>query len=118
MAALDLGHIHESCGAADKGAARESELWDRLEPAFVQGSCAIGDPPATLEQRTYGGMILETLELLEGTEPRIGVVETYHKADGDLVGLQVIEERAAIDIAGKRPADRMHNSAGLVLGCV
>ncbi len=63
-------------------------------------------------------MILETLEFLEGAEPGIGVVESDHEADSDLIVLQVIKERAAIGIAGERPADGMDDPAGLVLGRV
>src|SRR5271169_3417001 len=61
-------------------------------------------------------MGLEALEFLEGAEPGVGVIEADNEADGDLPVLQVIEEGAAIDVAGERPADRMNDLARLMLG--
>ena len=63
--ALDLRHIQEAGGTTDKAAARESQLRDRLEAAFVQRTRAIGHPAATLEHVTNGGVCLEALEFLE-----------------------------------------------------
>ena len=56
MRALDLRHIQEAGGTADKTATREGELRDRLEPAFVQRARAIGHAAATFEHVTHGGV--------------------------------------------------------------
>src|SRR5579871_5817895 len=116
VAALDLGHIDESGGTADEGAAGEGELGNRLESAFVDRPGAIGDAPAALEQGTDRRMGLEALEFLEGAEPGVGIVEADDEADGYLPILEMIEEGAAVDVAGERPADRMDDLARLMLG--
>ena len=59
-------------------------------------------------------MRLEALKLLERVQERVPVVEPDHKADRDLMVFQVIQERAAIGVAVERPADRVHDEAGLV----
>ena len=116
MRALDLRHIQEAGGTADKTATREGELRDRLEPAFVQRARAIGHAAATFEHVTHGGVCLEALEFLERREMRIAVVETDDIADGNLVAVQVIQEGTAICVGGQRPADRMPGRAGLRFG--
>ena len=63
-------------------------------------------------------MRLETLEFVVRRKPRILVVEADHEADRDLIVLEVIEERTAIGLAVERPARRVHDEPGLVLGGV
>src|SRR6185312_11630480 len=68
VAALDLGHVEESRGAADDEPAGEVEPRNRLEAAFVQGARAIGDAPPAGESRADRRMGLEALKLLERAE--------------------------------------------------
>ncbi len=116
MAALDLGDVEKARGAADERTARKGQLGDRLEAAFVDRPRPIGDAPAALEGRPDGRMGLEALELLEGIEPGIGVVEADDETDGHLIVLDMIEEGAAIGVAAQRPAHGMDDLAGYVLG--
>src|SRR5215468_12466605 len=61
-------------------------------------------------------MGLEALKLLEGVEPGIGVVETDDEAHDHLVVLEMVEEGAAIDVAGEGPSHGMDDPALAVLG--
>jgi hypothetical protein len=58
---------------------------------------------------------LEALELVEGREMRVAVVEADHEADRHLVVLEVIEEGAAIGPGVERPADGVDDQPGLCL---
>src|SRR6478609_7804477 len=50
-------------------------------------------------------MRLEALELVEGRECRVLVVEMHDEADGDEIVVEMIEERAATGLAVERPAE-------------
>ena len=90
MAALDLGHVHETGGAADQHAARKCQLGDRLESAFVQCACAVGDAPSVLEGWADRGVGLESLKFVERTEMGVAVIEPDDEPDRNLVILQVV----------------------------
>ena len=60
-------------------------------------------------------MGLEALELVEGREVRVLVIEGDHEADRDQVFIEVIEEGAAISAAIQRPAETVLDQAGPVL---
>ena len=61
-------------------------------------------------------MRLEALELLEGRQVGVAVVEAGHEADGDLVRAEMVEERPAIGLPVERPADRVDDRALAVPG--
>ena len=111
VGALDLGHVEEARGVADQRAAREHQLGDRLEPTLGQGACAIGDPPAALEETADGGVGLVALHLLERREMWVRVVEPDHEAHRDQVVAEHVEPGAAIGVARHRPADRVDDLA-------
>ena len=115
VAALDLRHVEKPGGVADQRAAGKIEPRDRLEAAFVERPRAIGDAPPALEKRPDRRVRLEALELLERVQERVPVVEPDDEPDRHLVVFQVVEKRAAIGVAVERPADRVHDEAGLVL---
>ncbi len=115
MAALDLGDVEEPGSAADDRAAGEVELRDRLETAFVERARPIGDASAALEDRANRRMGLEALELLERAEEGVAVIEPDDEADGDLIVLEMVEERAAIGRFVQRPADRVRDQPRLML---
>ena len=50
-------------------------------------------------------MGLEALELLEGREMWVAVIKCHNIANGNLIAIEMIEERAAIGIRGKWPAN-------------
>ena len=116
MGALDLGHVQEARLAADEDPAREGEPRDRLEPALVDGAGAIGDPAPAGECGANRRVRLEALELLEGRQVRVRVVEPDHEPHCDLVVLEMVEERAAVSVGPERPAERMHHAARTVVG--
>ena len=63
-------------------------------------------------------MGLEALELLEGAQVRVGVVEADHEPHRDLVVFEVVEERAAVGRAVERPSQGVHDQPRLVPGRV
>src|ERR1700693_81356 len=105
MAALDLRDVEESGSVADHRPAGEIDLRDRLEATLVERPRAVGDAPAALESRPDRRMRLEPLKLLERVQERIFVVEPDHETDRHLAVFQMIEERAAVGVAGERPTD-------------
>ena len=114
MAALDAGHVDEACRAADQRAAREGELRHGLEAAFGDGARAIGDALAAFECLVDCRMLLEALELVEGREIGVLVVEVDDEAYRHQILAEVIEERAAASRVVERPAQRVLN---LALAC-
>src|SRR5579862_1576079 len=116
VAALDLRHIEKAGRAADHNPAREADARDRLKAALVQSTRAISDAPAAGESGPDRGMGLEALKLLERAQIRIVVVEADNEADRDLAVLEMIEKRSAISLAIERPADRVDDAAGMMLG--
>ncbi len=60
-------------------------------------------------------MRLEALELVEGRQPGVLVVQVDDEADRHLVVLEVIEEGTAAGLHVERPAERMLNEAGFVV---
>ena len=63
-------------------------------------------------------MGLEALELLEGAQVGVGVVEADHEPDRDLMVFEVVEERAAVGRAVERPSQGVHDQPRLVPGRV
>ena len=59
-------------------------------------------------------MGLPALEFFKGAEVGVGVAQTRHKTDGDLVAFQVVQECAAISVVLHGPASGVHHKAGLV----
>ena len=116
MGALDLRHVEEPGGVPHQQPAGEREPRDRLDPAFADRARAVGDPPPALEHGTDLRMGLEALELLEGAQVGVGVVEADHEPDRDLVVFEVVEERAAVGRAVERPSERVHDQPLLVPG--
>ena len=76
--ALDLGHVEKARGATDQRAATEAERGDRLEPSLVECARAVHETLAALERRTHRGVRLPPLELVEGVEVRVRIVESDH----------------------------------------
>ena len=60
-------------------------------------------------------MRLEALELVEGRQVRVLVVEADHEADATPAVLQVIQERAAVGLRIERPALAVDDEALVVL---
>ncbi len=116
VAALDARHVDETGRAADQRAAGEGELRHGLEAAFGDGARAIGDALAALESVGHGRVMLEALELVEGREVGILVVQVNHETDRHEVLAEVIEEGAAAGRIVERPAHRVLHKALLVLG--
>ena len=60
--------------------------------------------------------MLEALEFHVGEQVGVFVVQVDDKADIDLIVIKVIDERSAASILAQRPAHRVRDGAGLVLG--
>mmetsp|Transcript_58296 Transcript_58296/g.126615 ORF Transcript_58296/g.126615 Transcript_58296/m.126615 type:complete len:365 (-) Transcript_58296:687-1781(-) len=115
---FDLGHVEEARAAADERAAAEAERRHRLQPALVESTRAVREPLAAFEGRPDRRVRLPPLELQEGVEVRVLVVEADHVASGDqrVSGLvQVVQERAAPGLGVHRPAGRVLDTARMVL---
>src|SRR5690606_9200884 len=65
VAALDARQVHEAGRAADQRAAGEGQLRNRLQAALVDGTGAVGNALAALEEGPDVGMRLEALEFVE-----------------------------------------------------
>ena len=115
VAAFYARDVHETRRAADQRAAGEGEFRDRLEAALRDGARAIGEPLAALQRRAHRGVLLEALELLEGREVGVFVVQMNHEADRHQVVAVMVEERAAAGPVVERPTEGMLHEAGLVL---
>ncbi len=61
---------------------------------------------------------LEALKLLVRRQVRVRVVEADREADQHVVRLHVVQKRAAVGVGLQRPAERVHDEAGLELGRV
>ena len=116
MRALDLRHVDEPRRVADQRAAREDQPRDRLQPALVQRARAVADAPAALEMLAHLGMRLEALHLVERRQPGIAIIQADDEAVGDQVVAEMIQERAAVGAGVERPADRVLDQPGLVVG--
>src|SRR5262249_27432222 len=115
MRALDARHVHKARRAADQRAAREHEGWDGLPAALGDRARAIGDALAAFEERADLGMLLEALELVEGREERVLVIEMNDEADRHEPLAEMIHEGAAAGPVVERPAQSVHDQAGLML---
>ena len=116
MRALDLRHVQEPRRVADQQPARETQLRDRLQPALVQRSRAVGDPPPALEMLPHRRVGLEPLHLVERRQPWIAVVQPDDKAVRHQVLPEMIQERPAVGGAIQRPSEAVLDQAGLVIG--
>ena len=92
MGPLDLRHVQKAGRVPDQQPAGETQLGDRLQPALIQRPGAIGDAAAAFKMLAHLGMGLEALHLVERRQPRVAVVEADHKAEGDQVLSEVIQE--------------------------
>lgn len=54
-----------------------------LHPSFVQRSGPVGDPGASFQRGSHRGVMLPALELPEGAEIRVAVVQTHLEEQGD-----------------------------------
>src|SRR5690606_39025846 len=79
--------------------------------ALGDGARAIADALAALESATDRRMRLETLELLEGREPGVLVVQVDDKPHRHQIVFQMIEEGTAAGLEIERPAERMLDEA-------
>ena len=107
--------VQEAGVAATSAPPGKTQFRQRLQAAVVDGARAIGKPLAAFDMLADGRMRLLALEFLERAQIRVGVVEADDEANRDQVVLQVIEEAAAIGVVLHRPADGVHDEAGLGL---
>src|SRR5690606_7774906 len=104
----------EAGGATDQRSAREGQRRDRLQTARGHGAGAIGDAAGALEEPGDRGMRLEALELVEGRERGVGVVEMGDEAEINLVVAGVVAETAAGGGEAERVAEIVVDAAGPV----
>src|SRR6056297_1766952 len=114
MAALDTRHVDHAGRTAKQRATGENEFWKRLPPAFCYRSRPIRDTLAAFERWRDRRMRLVALELLIGSQVRIGIVEVHHEADCHQIVAVVVEERAAPGFGIERPTKRVLDKAGAV----
>ena len=81
VAALDARHVDEACRTAKQRAAWEGQARHRLPAALGDRTRSIGQPLAALEHVAHHLMGLESLELVEGRERGILVVQMHHEAN-------------------------------------
>src|ERR1700722_4130851 len=116
MRAFYARNIHEACRTANQRAARECQFWRRLPATLGQSAGAIAQPLAAGEQAADHRMRLESLELVEGRQRRIGVVQVNHKTNDDLIVLDMVEERPPASFGIQRPPERMLDQPRRVQG--
>src|SRR5208337_365132 len=103
----------EARGAADQGAAWKRRPRHRLPSPGGDGARAVGEPLSAGERVGDKRMGLEALELVEGGQGRIRVVEVNHKSDRDQVVVIVIEKGSSARAPSERPAEGMLHQAVL-----
>src|SRR4029077_20011060 len=81
------------------------------------GASARREDLATLEQRLHARVMLELLEGLEGREARILVIEADDETDIHPIGIEVIDEAAAIGAVVEWPAQGVLDQPGLDAPC-
>src|SRR5262245_26491802 len=79
---LDARQVDEPRRAADQRAAGKRKLRYRLQAAFVDRARTVSEPLAAFERATDLRVRLEALELVEGRQVRVLVVEMHDEADG------------------------------------
>src|ERR1700733_1824050 len=104
VASLDARHVHKTRCAADQRAARKSKLGHRLPAALRKGARAVANPLATGKYAADERMRFEALELLEGRQIGILVVEMNDEADCHEIIGEVIKKRSAAGRVAERPA--------------
>src|SRR5262249_61122425 len=96
----------------------KEEFGHRLPDTFGERARAVANALAAVECAADQRMGLKTLKFLERRQIRIGVVEVDNEADRDQTVAEMIKERAAADIVGKRPAHGvLHEPAVEILRC-
>lgn len=113
VGALDLGHVEQAGRVADQHRAGHLDLRQRLVAALDQGAGAGRKDLAAVEQLAHHRVVLELLEGLEGHEARVLVVQAADEAHRHAVLVEVVDEAAAVDLVGQRPADRVPDQARL-----
>lgn len=84
VGALDSRHVQESGTASYQTTSREGQLLGQaLKSALVYSSSSVGDAGGAFEDMSHLRVRFITLELLEGTQPWILVVQSHHKANGN-----------------------------------
>lgn len=76
-----------------------------------------GLPFATLQNFPDGRMVLESLELFEGTHVGVRVVQSHYESDGyeGRVFVEVVQKGTAVGVFVQRPADRvLYGSRGVL----
>ncbi len=87
---LMRGTLTKPAETADQRTAGEGQLRHRLITAFSDRTRAVGDALGALEGVTDGRMRLEPLELFEGEEVGVLVVQVHDEADGHQIVVQVV----------------------------
>ena len=80
VGAFDFGDVEEAGRVADEGSAGEGAFRDGLEPAFVEGSSAVGDTCAAFDDGFVDGMVFHFLKFTIRGEPGVGIVQTNDEA--------------------------------------
>ena len=109
---LDARNVHEAGRATHQGAAGKAQFRDRLPATLGDGASPIGDPAPAREGVGDHGMRLEALELVEGRQGGVLVVQVDHEAHRDEVVLHAVEERAAAGAVAERPSEGMLHEPG------
>ena len=112
--ALRRGDVHVAGGAADEGAAGEAELGDRLHAAGGQRARAVADAASRRQEARDRGVLLEALELAEGGERGVLVVEVDDEAEVHFAVRRVVGEAAAAGRVVERVAEIVVDAAGLM----
>src|SRR6185437_9047295 len=73
-------------------------------------------PPETICPPSSSGsmrVVLQLLERLPRPEQRVGIIKPRDEADRDAILVELIDEAAAVGLVVQRPAERVHDVAGL-----
>ena len=115
--ALDLGEIERPGVATEQQTAGERLLRQAVEPTLGNGPRAVAQALAAFQVFVDFGLRLEALELLEGRQIGIGVVEIGDQTDDDLIVFHMVEEGTTGGaVLAERPAGTVNDEPRLVLG--
>ena len=121
MAALDTAHVQVTGFATHQRTAREYGLGQRHQAAGCDRAGSVGQtlgrPQAlvlALEIPADIGVGFPALELFEGAQVGVAVVQPGDEAQGDFVVVRVVQKRAAVGAVVHRPTGGVQHEAGLV----
>ena len=109
MDALELQGVHKAGGIADDGSAGKREFRDGVPAAFRDEARAVFDGAAAGDAGVDEGVAFPAAEQIVEMERRVGIIESQDEADGDVGGVEMVDESAAVMAEAEGVAEGMQH---------